>query len=56
LKKGKFIQHPEVHYLEYNEITVESQTPQWTETDGEIATNENINVTLIPNCIEILTP
>jgi len=56
LKKGKFIQHPEVHYLEYNEITVESQTPQWTETDGEIATNENINVTLVPNCIEILTP
>lgn len=56
LKKGKFIHHPEVHYLEYNEITVESQTPQWTETDGEIATNENIKVTLIPNCIEVLTP
>lgn len=56
LKKGKFINHPEVHYLEYNEITVESQTPQWTETDGEIATNENIKVTLIPNCIELLSP
>lgn len=56
LKKGKFIHHPEVHYLAYNEITVESQTPQWTETDGEIATNENIKVTLIPNCIELLTP
>jgi diacylglycerol kinase (ATP) len=56
LKKGKFIHHPEVHYLEYNEITVESQTPQWTETDGEIATSENIKVTLIPNCIELLSP
>jgi len=56
LKKGKFIHHPEVHYLEYNEITVESQTPQWTETDGEIATNENIKVTLIPNGIELLLP
>jgi YegS/Rv2252/BmrU family lipid kinase len=56
LKKGKFIDHPEVQYLEYNEITVESQTPQWTETDGEIATNENNKVTLIPNGIDLLTP
>lgn len=56
LKKGKFIDHPEVHYLEYNEISVESHTPQWTETDGEIATSENIEVTLIPDCIELLFP
>ncbi len=56
LKKGKFIHHPEVHYLEYNEITVESPMPQWTETDGEIATNENIKVTLLPNCIDLLSP
>lgn len=56
LKKGKFIDHPEVLYLEYNEITVESQTPQWTEADGEITTNENIQVTLLTNCINLLTP
>jgi diacylglycerol kinase (ATP) len=56
LKRGKFIHHPEVHYLEYNEITVESPTPQWTETDGEIATSENIKVTLLPNCIDLLSP
>lgn len=56
LKKGKYINHPEVKYLQLNELHIKAKTPQWTEADGEIICNENISVQLIPNCIEVIIP
>ena len=56
LKKGEFIEHSEVEYLDTNKISVDSKSTQWTEADGEIIGSENIQVELLPHFLQLLIP
>ena len=57
LKKGKLIEHPEVHYFETKELTISVKSEQmYLETDGEMVGNGDVRFKIVPKSLLILKP
>lgn len=57
LKKGKRIDHPEVHYFETEELTISVQQHElYLETDGEIGGSGAVRFQLLPKSLQLLRP
>ena len=54
LKKGRKINHPEVHYHTFKRLVLESGEGVHAETDGEIAGKSSISVEVIPNALFLI--
>ena len=52
LKRGLKIDHPEVQYYHFDELSVQTSKEVYLETDGEIAGSNTIKVQVLPGMLQ----